>query len=252
MLVKSILIFTCFSFFISLESSWLERKAEGWAWYEQRDLIEDKKVGDPIERNERTESARDKIKKSREDLEEKLSQAILNPSVENVKIYMIEQKKRVDQSTEFSTAWKRVLLEYPELDSTIDHPVSQYGVQVSKHIEEEKRNALIRGLSKKHGIFFFFKSECKFCLAFSKVVKSLENKFSWTVIPVSMDGGSTPEYSVSQVDNGISEKLGVDRVPSLFVVNPESEKVTPVSFGALPLSQVESNIYLQFSGEDEL
>jgi conjugal transfer pilus assembly protein TraF len=230
----------------SLSATWLERKAEGWSWHENMDEEEIQKEPEPEVVREPITST-EQMKKVREGLEEKLSKALLEPTPHNIQIYMREQKRWMDQSSYFASVWKKVVLDNPDLDATLDHPVSQYGIQLAKHIENDEKDKFIKELANEHGLFFYLKGGCKICLAFSKIVKMLEKRHSWSVIPISLDGLGTPEYPNARMDNGSGLDLGIDRAPSLFVVNPQTELIKPVSFGAISLEQVEQNIYLQFS-----
>jgi len=71
-----------------LFADWQDRKAEGWAWYEDR---KEEQCQEKEREQSLTESAQ--IQEIRRELKEKLSKALLNPTNENVLAYMQEQKK---------------------------------------------------------------------------------------------------------------------------------------------------------------
>jgi conjugal transfer pilus assembly protein TraF len=254
--VKQIGLILMLIFPLGLLAGWLDRKAEGWAWYEDRTPKEPKleETGEepqplplplppPL-------SASEEIKKSTKELEEILAQAILNPTDENVARYMTEQKKRVDQSAAFAKAWAKVLLKYPNLDSTTQGtPVSQYGIQVYKHMQHEKQFRLIQSLAKEHAVLFFYEGQNPASQAFALVVQEFAKKYKWIVLGVSVDGYFLEGFKENKPDNGITRKMGVTVFPSIFVVNPKTNEVTPIAFGLASLDQVETNISLQFSAE---
>src|SRR5215211_345961 len=139
-----------FLFQFPLAGEWIERKAEGWAWYEDAH----KKTKQEIEATPMKEinsemsipqlippsfSAAEKAAQIRKDVEEKLAQAVLEPTEENIENYMREQQKWINQSVRFSSTWAKVLLQQPNLDATNEFPVSQYGIQLYKQIEQDKR-----------------------------------------------------------------------------------------------------------------
>jgi conjugal transfer pilus assembly protein TraF len=130
-----------FLFLASSLSLWHDRKAEGWAWYEDpakpHQDAEHKEVISPSEQ----------LAVIRKELDNQLATAILNPTPENVTAYIQAQQKWLLQSELFAKVWSLAVLNNPQLDATIDHPISQYGIAVSKEIAYEKRTELIKQLS---------------------------------------------------------------------------------------------------------
>ncbi|WP_068470621.1 type-F conjugative transfer system pilin assembly protein TraF [Candidatus Protochlamydia phocaeensis] len=247
----------CLSF---LEGGWLDRKAEGWAWYE--DVDEDKKLEEipvsapipssPVLTTETKLAPVEEIAKVRKELEEKLAEALLQPNPENVATYMKLQKRWIDQSGLFAQTWAQVLLENPSLDETVKFPISQYGIQVQKQILQEQKDALIRQLAQERGLFFFYEGKSKASIIFAMVVKEFAKRYGWTVLAVAIDGIKIEGFQNNQPDNGISKSFGVEVTPCLYVVHPQSREVVPISFGLSSLNQIEDNIVLQFTEEASL
>lgn len=129
---------------VSLFAGWHDRKAEGWAWYEDKKQMEKEEIKPeqiPLNPTEQIEQVR-------KNLEEKLSTAMLEPTSENIKSYMEEQQKWVERSSHFAQVWTQILLNYPHLDYTATHiPVSQYGLQLYKQNLQEEREKLITSLT---------------------------------------------------------------------------------------------------------
>src|SRR5262249_6007221 len=77
----------------STEAAWIDRKAEGLAWYEEKapELIKPPQSQELV-----TATAQLAIAKQRR--EEKLSEVIINPTEQKVLDYMVEQKKSLLQS----------------------------------------------------------------------------------------------------------------------------------------------------------
>ena len=245
----------CISLFLlgnfSLEAGWLERKAEGWAWYEDLEkpdetlrTITNPKEDLPIPTPSPTFA--DEVAAVRKNLEEKLAHAVLLPNEENVAAYMQEQKKWIDQSADFSRTWAKVLLQQPNMDATLEYPVSQYGIQVQKQIEHDNKTRLIHTLIEDHGLFFFYKGQSKVSQAFSMVVKEFAMKYGWEVVAISSDGTLIEGFANNQPDNGIVRHFSIETFPSLFIVNPRNKEVTPIAFGLVSVDQIENNIVLQF------
>ena len=107
------------------QRSWQNRHAEGWAWYhDPKKEPEQKKV------EEKPQDPIVSLDKAKEELERALAKAILEPTNENVLVYMTLQKKWINQSADFAHIWQRNILGHPELASLT--PTSQYGVQIKK------------------------------------------------------------------------------------------------------------------------
>jgi conjugal transfer pilus assembly protein TraF len=129
---------------------WIERKAEGWAWYEDQKKTEK----EPEQRPPSEELAmRSKA------LEDKLANAILSPTPASVLAYLEEQRKWLNLSTEFSHVWSQLLLRHPHLDNTTQVPVSQYGLQIYTQLLQEKKESLLTQLAQEYGLFFFYEGD---------------------------------------------------------------------------------------------
>lgn len=230
----------------SAEATWIDRKAEGWAWYENK--VEQKAR---IERSQEIKTAQMQISEAKMLLEMKLAEAMIDPTEQNVMEYMVEQKKWLHQSASFARVWGKVLLQNPELDHTTSSPVTQYGIQLKNEIENENIQLLIGNLAKEHGLFFFYEGKCKISQGLAKVVQLFANKYSWNVVAVSIDGTILPEFQNSRLDNGISKQMGISVLPALFIVNPTEKVATPVAYGFVSVDQIEERIMLQFNPENE-
>jgi len=226
----------------SIEASWIDRKAEGWAWYEDR--VQPEKV---LKKEKEPKTPQEQISEGKKQLEEKLAEAMIHPTEQNVMNYMIEQKKWLHQSSVFAHIWGKVLLQNPELDPTAtSYPVTQYGIQLQKEIENENNKRLIKNLSKENGLFFFYEGNSKISQGLSKIVKNFSEKYGWAVVAISVDGTILDEFGKPQIDNGISKTMEIAIFPALFVVNPKKKTATPIATGFVSLDQIEENIVLQF------
>ena len=54
-----------------------------------------------------------------------------------------------------------------------------------------------------------------------------------TVLAVSMDGGTLPEYPEARPDNGIATRLAARSVPALYLTNPSKREIRPIGFGLM-------------------
>ncbi|MBY0272767.1 MAG: type-F conjugative transfer system pilin assembly protein TraF [Alphaproteobacteria bacterium] len=233
--------------------AFFDRHAEGWHWYEEfpRDNKIEERKKTPSGRNSPFRSSpfssptpTEKIEAQRKELQTKLHTAILEPSHENIITYILVQKALMDQSQRFSESWQRVVMTTPALDETLIHPVDQNARHIyyqEKHQEITKR---IKALAQEYGLFFFFKGECSYCHHFAPVVKHFAKKHGWSVLGISLDGGSLAEFPGAKRDNGMAARLQVSHVPALIAFHPSSGQMIPLAYGLVSESEIEERIDL--------
>lgn len=226
-----------------LSAAWSDGRSQGWAWYEETAKKAEKSIEQEV-----VQSPSEQLAQIRKDLEDSLSQALLNPTHENVIAYMREQKKWVDQSALFASRWRSALLEDPVLDPTVEVPTSQYGLQVHKDKEGRERSRRLMALGRECGLFFFFQGDCPYSEALSRVVDAFGQRHHWEVVPVSLDGAALENFPSPRQDNGISQSFGVARAPAVFVVNPTIGLAVAVSYGLTTLDTLEKNVLMQLGG----
>jgi conjugal transfer pilus assembly protein TraF len=64
------------------------------------------------------------------------------------------------------------------------------------------------------------------------------------VLPVSLDGGGLPEFPSPRVDARVAAELGVETVPSVFLVDPAGRNVIPVGSGVMSVDELAERIYV--------
>lgn len=237
----------CSSFCISVEAGWLDRKAEGWAWYE--DLQKEKK-----EKHEKKEvlTASEQISQARKELEELLAEAMLRPSVENIQLYMETQKLWMERSAEFANAWQKIIIGNPQLDPTAtSFATSQFGRQLQKAMEQEEKEQLIKTIASEYGLFYFYEGKSKLSKAFALVINAFAKKYGWSVLGISADGEKLSEIPNTLIDNGIIQEMDIQVFPALFAINPKFREAIPLSFGLRTIDQIEENIIAQFKQTEE-
>lgn len=245
-LFLSIVPFCCS--LMQADTSWYERKLEGWYYFEDRKQQEEKKElpKDEEQAEEFLEEGRLKLKKS-------LALALLHPSEAHLENYIKEQKKWLDQSNRFAQAWGKLLLQKPYLGDFLLNPTTTYGILATKQWDIQKRNTLLAKLSKDHFLIFFFEGKSPFSQKVAEVVQLFSSIHHWTVKAVSLDGVGLKEFPQYELDKGISKKMSVTATPSFFIVNPYENKAFPVGAGLVSLSDLEQNIEMQINpeGDDE-
>lgn len=224
-------------------SSFFERKAEGWHWYQS---LSDNKVKEEKQSSSVfiSQTPTQQIETQRKNLETKLHTAIVAPTRENLIAYITAQKALMDQSQKFSEIWKQVVMTTPSLDETLQHPVDQNALHVYYTAHHNNIKQRIIGLAQEYGLFFFFRKNCPYCHQFAPVVKRFSQKYGWSVLGISLDGGTLPEFLNAKQNNGIAERLNISHVPALIALHPKTGQLIPLAYGMISESEIEQRVEL--------
>ena len=185
------------------------------------------------------------VKEIRERGERLFEAALLSPTRENVKAYMEHQKRVLERSEEFAQVWKRVLWESPALDATVDNPVSAAGAEISRDLQKRERDNVIEKISRVGKLVFFFRSDCPFCPGQAEVLKTLERRHGIGVLAASLDGrGLHPLYPGFVNGTAQAARLGVAKVPALFLFVPSQRKIVRIGTGYLTLGEIRRRLHV--------
>ena len=224
--------------------SFFERKAEGWHWYQdsaQCPVFSDQKKK---EQQPSAPTPTQEIEAQRKALETKLHAAIVEPTPENLMAYITAQKALMDQSQRFSEMWKQVVMTTPSLDETLKHPVDQDALHIYYAKQRDALSKRIKKLASEYGLFFFFRKNCAYCHHFAPVVKRFSQKYGWSVLAISLDGGALPEFPNAKRDNGIGTRLHIAHVPALIALHPTSGQMIPLAYGMISESEIEQRVQI--------
>jgi len=184
------------------------------------------------------------LKQLREDVERKRALAIVKPTPENVKRYIVAQEALMDRAALFSDIWRRVLWAHPELNYQLRNPTNNAAIQVSDTQRAAKERAALAGLGREWGLFFFFRSDCPYCHRLAPTLKWLSAQYGIAVFPVSLDGGGLPDFPKPARDNGMAGALGVSIVPLVVLGNVKDRRLLPIGSGVLSAQEIVARIYL--------
>ena len=214
----------------------------GWYWFDdpkesqknsQKESQENVNKSDPTEQ---VDMVRKKIKTA-------LDQAIMDPTPQYVETYISLQNQLSERANQFANTWQKVLMNHPELNYSLTHPMNNVGLQVYHEAESQKKINTIHEFAKHSGLFFFYRSTCHYCQRFAPILKHFAETYHIEVVPITMDGISLPEFPKSKLDNGASQQFQVSVEPSLYAVDPNTGKSFPVAFGLTSESELLNNIY---------
>lgn len=226
-------------------SSFFERKAEGWHWYQDQEAeVRKQELDRKNVQKQPILSPSQQIEAQRKALEAKLHVAIVEPTQENLIAYITAQKALMDQSQKFSEMWQQVVMTTPSLDETLAHPVDQNARHIYYTEQHNKLKKSIMRLASEYGLFFFFRKNCAYCHQFAPIVKRFSQKHGWSVLGISLDGGTLPEFPNAQQNNGIAERLNISHVPALIAIHPKSGQLIPLAYGLVSESEIEQRAEL--------
>jgi conjugal transfer pilus assembly protein TraF len=217
----------------------------GWHWYNEKVIAESIKKAQKQEKEPQQQSSVDPTKEMsavRIIVERALNKAILNPTVENVQSYLILQNKVSNQSTKFANVWQKALLEHPELNYSLGHPTNAAAKQIYLDSHNDRETQVITEFFKNRGLFFFYKTSCPYCQKFAPIVKNFASRHGISIIPITIDGRSLPEFPNSKSDIGQAAKFNINITPALFAVNPYNDKALPVAYGFISESDLRQRI----------
>lgn len=217
----------------------LDKSAEGWYWYNDpervKELTELLKRLPPPPPDTKTDTEKTDADYAKENpfsvqwvrvmLPKYRDIAWNNPTPENVQAYFLVQKFALDRSQEFANTARKVVMGNIFLDGSINRPLSAAGVQMADAETAEKKNELLKILSKRIGLFFFYRSTCPHCERQAPVVSMLEKNLGYNVIAISTDGGALKGATLgkTKVDSGQAKHLGVASVPAIYLMNEKGE-----------------------------
>lgn len=88
-----------------------------------------------------------------------------------------------------------------------------------------------------HDFVFFFASTCSYCHQFAPILNKVANDVSARVLPLSFDNQPLPEFKdflpATSDWTTIAFKNQSIHYPALFIANPDTQMLYPVSIGAL-------------------
>jgi len=229
----------CLSTSLNATSSFYERKAEGWHWYQQM-IQNEEEVTEEEDYPQQTPT--DIITQQKQALELSLHKAVVSGKPEDVLAYLEKQKALMDQSARFAQAWQVAILTHPQFDERTKNSPDQFARHIHYKLQQEQRRDRIKALSKTYGLFFLFRGNCPYCHTFAPVVAGFSRVYGWDVLPISLDGSSLPEFPHPQPDNGISERLGIQTVPALIAVHPQTGEFIPLAYGLASLEEIERRV----------
>lgn len=217
-----------------------ERKLGHWFYCDEPE-VEDVDVSTPPP----SLPARVRLEAIQTELEELKAQAILDPTTENITRYVAFQRQQLDRASMFADVWQRSLWQNPDLDYTLERPVSNLAKRTWQNVRTSERDAMMDALTQRYGVFYFYSSSCPACQTFSPVMRALADRFGLEVLAVSMDGGPTPGFPDFAVNQGQYHRMGLEggTVPAIVLFDTVTKKPVPIGYGVMSADEVIERIF---------
>lgn len=107
------------------------------------------------------------------------------------------------------------------------------GTLFASCLEASSASTPLHMLAKQQGFFFFYSSSCPHCQRFAPILKRLSQRYGFSVVAISVDGGFLPSFPNAVMNKGQTKVFQVSVYPSLFLVNPKSQVASLVTEGAI-------------------
>lgn len=184
-------------------------------------------------------------------LRELKAKAILEPTPANVTTYIRFQRAQLDRASLFSDVWQRAIWQDPDLDYTLQRPVSTLGKRQWQDSRNAERNAVMAQLSERYGLFYFFAQSCGACEVMSPIVQSVASTWHITVRAISTDGGPSRHFPNYTVETNQRSRMGLEPkvTPAVVLWDAAKGQPIPIGYGVMSADELQDRIYLLTSKE---
>lgn len=219
-----------------------ERKLGQWFYCAKPKPAENREARQPPP----VASAAERMAAITKQLDELKARAILEPTEANVIAYVRFQREQLDRASTFSDTWQRALWQNPDLDYTLQRPVSTVGKRLWLDNRKADRDAVLTRLGQRYGLFYFYAQSCGACEVFAPILRSVTDSHRMSVMAVSMDGGPSKDFPNYVVDSGQRARMGLagNETPALVLFDTQTRRTIPVGYGVLSADEIMDRIFM--------
>jgi conjugal transfer pilus assembly protein TraF len=185
------------------------------------------------------------------ELRELKARAIMEPTPANVTAYIRFQREQLDRASLFSDVWQRAIWQDPDLDYTLQRPVSTLGKRQWQDARGAERNTVMAHLSERYGLFYFFAQTCGACEVMSPIVQSVASTWHITVRAISTDGGPSRHFPSYTAETNQRARMGLEPkvTPAVVLWDAAKGQAIPIGYGVMSADELQDRIYLLTSKE---
>ena len=173
-------------------------------------------------------------------------------SLEDERVFLALQDYWLREATIHGRINQQALLQYPEYDFSVTHPTSNLGTKLQDSIEYAAQRKTLRTLARNTGLLFFYRAKNPIDQQQIPILRDFCETHHFSLIPISVDGTTSPDLSNSRRDFGQADSLHVRYFPAVLLVNPKTHQTLPVAYGLTTQDVFTANLMLiarQFQGD---
>lgn len=232
------------------ETPWVDPD-RGFYWYPDPQLdkpVEEKKKE---EKKPKTIYEMTSLEEVKKEIDRLKGVAVVNPTEKNVLEFLRAQNWVMDKSSMFADVARRVVWANPEVNYAARSPSTNFARQNDKERMDKRRDELLQQLAQTHGILYFSRSDCVYCLDQGPVLKGFAQKTGMPILAVALDGKPVRMFPDAKPDNGISMIAsggeGIKTVPSMFLVDRKTQQMIPLGSGVIAADELAERIRIMTS-----
>ena len=226
-------------FTVQAQADFIQPPAQGFHWYSAEEEDQEEQT---ILQNQPQMTPYEQLLNLRQNLQNKLAQALIAPSFDATHAYMQAQQQLAKNNQQFVRFWQQVLLMHPELDNTLNYPTDSTAVAIRNDSQELLTQRIISDSAQQYGLILFYRGNSPLSQRFMNVILPFIAENHYSMIPVAVDGNVLPglEHSKNIPLESVKKIMGlqVNYLPALYLVNLKTQELAPLSYGFLSLSDL--------------
>ena len=161
-----------------------------------------------------------------------LKQAVQNPSVKNVRDYLIMQDISKRKSMVFANVVGYVGQANPDFSINETYPITAPGRRALTAMNLNEKNNTISEAKGRFALIMFSTEGCHFCESQSEILAYFEDYFGWPVRRV----------NISRQPN-VAARFNIEKVPEIIIVSRKTGDYMPISVGTISMNELKDRIY---------
>lgn len=234
------------------QSRWLDRKAEGWFWYQDDIQPEEPEKKEPEPPVVQAISVPAIVPAPqgppplssawlRENLGKYLDAAVDDPSPENVAAYFYLQNYAMAKASQFTDVSQEVVLGDSTLDQINRRPLATFGTLAVDNATSETRRSVLTNISEVAGLFVFLDGS-EVSTKQYQVIKAFNNVHGFDTVPILVqDNPAISQEPSARKDSGQANALGISSFPATVLVSVDGSTNT-IATGPISLPELEERV----------